>query len=539
MAGKLQFVVEVTADQATKGFQAISHGLEEVGVKGAVSLRNLKENARTAANEGVGGLAHAFKEFKSEQVQQGRVVGFYVRELAEFTGAGKTAQETLKGLGGVLAEIGMSSAKGFGKLLGIGVALEAAKLLIGVVRSHIEEAEKVKKAWEDAYKSVSDFATEASDKLATMELKARGFTEAMISAVQAMNRAKTIKLPTGEDVSANEALVIAGAKRAEIQAQFYRAKDLIPAARGLSDEEAIKVYPHLKKIVDLAAPWRELADRIEEADQRLRDLARTVDNAEIVNKNKKAAADAQDALAKSWQEDMAVAGQARDNAAIAVPPELLLKSTDVLGKGPGSTPPLFAGSPEASRYTAWPQEDWERAATDAGSKALREGDTQKGERLKKQLEQIKQAGSDVADIFAGVGAAFGKSAGQMSAMFGKLIQQAIQLGIAMSTASGPFGWLSVAAAAAAIIATVTSVPEFKAAGGSVAAGRPYIVGERGPELMVPGQSGTIVPNHMLGGGGITFNITTPDARSFRTMLESNSGELIDALNTWRRDRRLA
>jgi tape measure domain-containing protein len=40
----------------------------------------------------------------------------------------------------------------------------------------------------------------------------------------------------------------------------------------------------------------------------------------------------------------------------------------------------------------------------------------------------------------------------------------------------------------------------KAAGGPVAGGTPYIVGEKGPELFVPGRGGTIVPNHAMGGG---------------------------------------
>ena len=38
-------------------------------------------------------------------------------------------------------------------------------------------------------------------------------------------------------------------------------------------------------------------------------------------------------------------------------------------------------------------------------------------------------------------------------------------------------------------------------GGRPPVGRPSIVGERGPELFVPGSSGTIIPNHALGGGG--------------------------------------
>jgi hypothetical protein len=37
----------------------------------------------------------------------------------------------------------------------------------------------------------------------------------------------------------------------------------------------------------------------------------------------------------------------------------------------------------------------------------------------------------------------------------------------------------------------------KAAGGPVSAGTPYLVGERGQELFVPQQSGTIIPNHLM------------------------------------------
>jgi tape measure domain-containing protein len=42
---------------------------------------------------------------------------------------------------------------------------------------------------------------------------------------------------------------------------------------------------------------------------------------------------------------------------------------------------------------------------------------------------------------------------------------------------------------------------FKAEGGPVSTGRTYVVGEQGPELFSPGQSGNIIPNHDLNGGG--------------------------------------
>lgn len=48
------------------------------------------------------------------------------------------------------------------------------------------------------------------------------------------------------------------------------------------------------------------------------------------------------------------------------------------------------------------------------------------------------------------------------------------------------------------------------AGGSMVANTPYIVGERGPELVVPHRGGTVIPNNQLssamgGGGGVTYN----------------------------------
>lgn len=48
----------------------------------------------------------------------------------------------------------------------------------------------------------------------------------------------------------------------------------------------------------------------------------------------------------------------------------------------------------------------------------------------------------------------------------------------------------------------------KAIGGPVQNGRPYMVGERGPELFIPNQAGSIVPNKRLdGGGGVVVNQT--------------------------------
>jgi lambda family phage tail tape measure protein len=63
---------------------------------------------------------------------------------------------------------------------------------------------------------------------------------------------------------------------------------------------------------------------------------------------------------------------------------------------------------------------------------------------------------------------------------------------------------------------------FKAGGGTVTAGTPYVVGDAGPEMFVPTSAGTIIPNNKLSGGGgdtmVTYNINAVDASSFRSMV---------------------
>lgn len=59
-------------------------------------------------------------------------------------------------------------------------------------------------------------------------------------------------------------------------------------------------------------------------------------------------------------------------------------------------------------------------------------------------------------------------------------------GFAASAASG-VNWSAPIAIAGA-----------RAAGGPIRAGLPYLVGERGPEIVVPGTSGQVIPNHELG-----------------------------------------
>jgi tape measure domain-containing protein len=70
---------------------------------------------------------------------------------------------------------------------------------------------------------------------------------------------------------------------------------------------------------------------------------------------------------------------------------------------------------------------------------------------------------------------------------------------------------------------------FFADGGRPPVGRPSIVGERGPELFVPGRSGTIVPNHELGGGGGTSVVVNVDASGTNVEGDEGSSRQLGAL----------
>ena len=101
----------------------------------------------------------------------------------------------------------------------------------------------------------------------------------------------------------------------------------------------------------------------------------------------------------------------------------------------------------------------------------------------------------------------------------QMIAQYIALGIArqfagISAATGGGGGASVNqlnASAAQYQSSGLTLASFgggRATGGPVSAGTPYLVGERGPELFVPGAQGNIVPNSAMGGVQVgSINIT--------------------------------
>ena len=139
-------------------------------------------------------------------------------------------------------------------------------------------------------------------------------------------------------------------------------------------------------------------------------------------------------------------------------------------------------------------------------------------------------------------------------LIGQAIQNAFEKGMAMFKADAikkamismyegamktfasipfPFNVVAVGGALAFGAGIINRIRGFEK-GGRPPVGQPSIVGERGAELFVPDQAGTIVPNDKLGMGKqvtVNFNISTVDARGFNELLVNSRGTIVNMINS--------
>ena len=107
-----------------------------------------------------------------------------------------------------------------------------------------------------------------------------------------------------------------------------------------------------------------------------------------------------------------------------------------------------------------------------------------------------------------------------SDMARSIVNDLIRMQIQKTITQPIFSFLNPAPAYDLNNGTITPVQK-RAMGGPVSAGKPYLVGEKGPELMIPNGSGTIIPNHNMGGGvTINLNVSTGVSQTVRAELNS-------------------
>lgn len=171
--------------------------------------------------------------------------------------------------------------------------------------------------------------------------------------------------------------------------------------------------------------------------------------------------------------------------------------------------------------------------TIGGEKAVQEAAKQRAEFEQKTLYDKTQIGIEQgAQLFSALGAQNKKAfeAAKALNIASAIMNTYASVTKALAAYPWPFSLIPAGAALAMGMAQVAQIRaqnySGRALGGPVTNNNPYIVGERGPELFVPTNNGSIIPNNQLGEGGgatINFNIQANDAQGFDDLLIQRRG----------------
>jgi len=102
----------------------------------------------------------------------------------------------------------------------------------------------------------------------------------------------------------------------------------------------------------------------------------------------------------------------------------------------------------------------------------------------------------------------------------EMIAQALKLAVIQPILSSIFGAFGFGIDFSSN--TISRIPG-KQVGGPIMKNKPYLVGEAGPEVIIPNAGGNVIPNNQLMGGSntVTYNIQAVDARSFKQLVASD------------------
>lgn len=167
-----------------------------------------------------------------------------------------------------------------------------------------------------------------------------------------------------------------------------------------------------------------------------------------------------------------------------------------------------------------------------------EGLTEMEQRIKSIADAIKSSMSDAFNSMIDGTKSFKDAVRDMAR---SVIKQLIDIIIVQNTVNALMGLMGFSKGPTGDFTKFTNPFGKKAYGGTVSAGKPYLVGERGPEIVVPSKSGGVIPNNQIGGGGTvivnqTINVSTGVQQTVRNEIknmlpmisESAKGAVLDA-----------
>lgn len=199
------------------------------------------QSVKEAANEHDSLLAK-FKEFRGEQVQQGRMARFYAGELASIIPAGDGVKQTMQGLLGVIIE-GAAGGASFG------LAFEAAKFALEVFIKSEEEAKKKAQEHRDAVVALTD----AFDKYSLSALNASATEKTFQDATKKDRAALSDKQKALADLKQQITDLAAGDSEGMRGVQIERLQK--------QAEELDREISQIQNRIDIARAMKEEADK--------------------------------------------------------------------------------------------------------------------------------------------------------------------------------------------------------------------------------------------------------------------------------------
>jgi hypothetical protein len=238
LANAVVIAVGMTREDLVRGAQEVATSVRKMGD----DIRNRVPRATQEASKGLGGMVVSLQSWRREQMQQGRLANFVARELGAITGASKGASAAVSSLTGVLIE-------GFSGGIGIGLALEAVKAGIALIRSVAGDSqtalERLRDASKDIFREIDQMNMAAIDRQFASKLEADEGWKTSQAEIQkyaeAMGKAKE-KIAGGTRTDFTDWTVVlrdaekgyagAAAKAQELVAANHRLRDAAKAANS-------------------------------------------------------------------------------------------------------------------------------------------------------------------------------------------------------------------------------------------------------------------------------------------------------------------
>jgi hypothetical protein len=505
MANLVTVGIRVVGGDATATIKGVNDALAQLGIQ----AQTISQVGFKQASAGSDTLYQSMRVLKSEAVQHDRVFMYFGRQLASLAPVAKETAGALVGL-----------AAGLASGMWIMAAVEAAKLLASAFKESSAAAAKLKEEMEKVKKETGEFADKA--------LKIDPLTRKWIDANTELNRllgeqagvldfmGNRVEGVYDKEIARQRDLI------AQLNEQLRIRRDI--AAAVATEETRAAQGPAADKVIaaDKERARKAAIDRRDLADRASLDQA--ADNARRLEAERKVVEDSQE----MW--DLAHIEQAAENRKRA--DEELREMLRVQHEG------VTAKQRRLDLTDPFAAAEERRNAMRARAEAIRPIDKGAAEELDKlsDVERIHevgaawtQIGATMSGAFNDLGTAVGGTFGKMMSMFGKLIQQAIQLAIAISASAGPWAWLNIAATAAALIATISAVPSFEV-------GTPYVP-RTGLAMVHEGERITPASENRAGGGTIVIHAI--DAASFESYLKGSGGTaLVQAIREHTRNGRI-